>query len=727
MSRIIFALIFIFFISDLFAQEIVPLLPADSFAIEQAHENAEKYKKTGDKKEESRYYDIIGLIYWEHNYFKESIKYYELSVKLNEQLSNQSGVSMIDHNLGMICADMRQYENSLSHFKKALNYRRMVKEKRGIITVLINVSVVLNNLKQYDESVAQLNEALTLARELNDMEQMKSCYGMLSETYEKAKNSEKAYYYFELYRTFHEQLQENKVETMKETVKEKELQLQLVEVEKTNQDLKLKLAEHEIKRKDKNINQLDSTNKTLYQNLTEAELQRELLSRDAQIAETQMRTDQAIKEKQKIQIVFLSSAIILIIIILFIIIYIFRKTNILNKVIEERNRELEKLTIAASETDNAIMITDINGLIEWINYGYSKIYGKTLVEFLDKKANVYQTDIGEEGKESIQKTINNKKTHIFEHQIKSADNVPVWIQTTVTPIFENDSNIIKRLVFIDSDISLQKESEARIQMQKTHIEAQAKSMTASINYALLIQQAMLMKGKRILKWFEQSFILHLPRNVVSGDFYWSTKSGDYTIIVSADCTGHGVPGAFMSMIGMNLLNQIVDFDHIVMPNEILKRLDEGIRFSLNQEKNGNMDGMDASICTIDRRNKKMYLASSNQDIYYFTNSEMQCIKGDWNFIGGGKFMKRKDESFTLHTIEMLKGTKVYLFSDGFPDQFGSEINRKLGKKRMQSLIQDNYTANFSEQGEIYKKALLEWQGAEQQTDDILFIGFQIDL
>jgi len=213
------------------AQNEIQLLPADTFAIHQALLNAEKQIKAGDKKEESRYYDQIGLIYWEHNYYTLAKKKKKKSLKLNTQLNNESGSSMINHNLGMIYADKANYEKSLDYFQKALNYRRMVRDKTGTIMVLINTSVTLNNLKRYDESIKNLNEALSLAREMNDMEQMKSCYGMLSETYEKAKQSDKAYYYFGLYKTFHEQLQMQKVKTVEENIKETQLQLKLTETE----------------------------------------------------------------------------------------------------------------------------------------------------------------------------------------------------------------------------------------------------------------------------------------------------------------------------------------------------------------------------------------------------------------------------------------------------------------------------------------------------------------
>jgi len=294
-----------------YTQNEVDLLPKDTFIVSEALKQAEIFKIQGDKKEESRFYDQIGLLYWEHNFFAKAIEYYAKSQKLNIELHNLSGVSMIDHNMGMISADMKQYEKSLEYFQKALDYRRMAKDKTGTIMVLINTSVSLNNLKKYDESIKNLNEALSLAREINDMEQMKSCYGMLSETYEKAKQSDKAYYYFGFYKTFHEKLQQMKVAKVEQNIKETQLELQLSEKEKINKELELKLANSEIVEKDKDISQLDSVNKNLYSNLSRSELKKILLERDLQLKNSKLTAADELNKKQQLQIWFLLTVILI--------------------------------------------------------------------------------------------------------------------------------------------------------------------------------------------------------------------------------------------------------------------------------------------------------------------------------------------------------------------------------------------------------------------------------
>lgn len=286
-------------------QNVVSLLGSDSARIDAARHNAAVEAQRGDWREESRHYDNIAFIYWEHNFFGEAVEWYQKSLQLNEKLSNRAGISMINSNLGMLYADLKEYEKSLGHFQKTLDYRAMMKDKQGIITTGINMSVVLNNLKRFDESIIRLQEALTLARELNDPDQMKSCYGMLSETYEKARQPDKAKYYFDLYRTFHEQVQKEKDQKSRKMVEETRLQLQLSEAEKRNQELQLQLTANQLEKKEKELITAGEARRTLYHSLSRTELQNELLKRDNELKNTQIVSEKNRNEKQRIRMVFL--------------------------------------------------------------------------------------------------------------------------------------------------------------------------------------------------------------------------------------------------------------------------------------------------------------------------------------------------------------------------------------------------------------------------------------
>ena len=292
--------------------QVVPLTRSDSARVEEWKKQAALQQQNGDLREESRYYDLIAFLYWEHNLAQDAITWYKKSLEINRKLENLAGMAMINSNLGMLYADLKQYDKALEQFNQTLNYRQMIKDKVGIISTRINISVVLNNLGRYDESSRNLLEALTLAREMNDMEQMKSCYGMLSETYEKARQPDKAKYYFDLYRTFHEELQRQKESQARKMVEETRLQLQLTETEKRNKELELLLKQKELNEAEQELKTAGERQKTLYDNLSRAELRNELLKRDNELKNS--RLQRAAEQEARQRARFLSLVFILLLV-----------------------------------------------------------------------------------------------------------------------------------------------------------------------------------------------------------------------------------------------------------------------------------------------------------------------------------------------------------------------------------------------------------------------------
>jgi signal transduction histidine kinase/ActR/RegA family two-component response regulator len=234
-------------------------------------------EKQGDKKEATRYLNAAASHYWELKNYDSAIWYYNKSISLNETIGNETGITGICNNLGMIYADMRQYEKSLSYFDKVLKDRKKIKEPVSIIAGLINASVVLNNLKRHQKAADYLEEALDLARQMNDVDQMKSCYGMLAETYEKDGNQEKTIFYFNLYRSFHELSQKEKVRVILDTLDDVKMKLQITELEKQNKELALNLAKVELEEREKEALKFDSVQDALLLNASKKELLIELL------------------------------------------------------------------------------------------------------------------------------------------------------------------------------------------------------------------------------------------------------------------------------------------------------------------------------------------------------------------------------------------------------------------------------------------------------------------
>ena len=273
------------------------------------------------------------------------------------------------------------------------------------------------------------------------------------------------------------------------------------------------------------------------------------------------------------------------------------------------------------------------------------------------------------------------------------------------------------VILMDAD----KKKAANEKIQQQHL-----NITSSINYAQRIQQAMLSKNDEEEEFMSKNaFILFRPRDVVSGDFYWFKRipNSNDLIIAAVDCTGHGVPGAFMSMVGMNALNGIVGRG-IKEANLILDALHKDIRESLSQEETGNNDGMDMAICIIKEKDKQIEFAGAKNPMVYIQNGELIELKGDVHPVGGGKYSK--GQPFKKHTVDITTSTMVYLFSDGYKDQFGGPDNMKFMAKKFKTLLLDIHQLNLEMQKTKLDKRLDEWIGEGSQIDDVLVIGFKIE-
>ncbi|MEN7550265.1 ATP-binding protein [Rapidithrix thailandica] len=283
MRPIILTLFLLVGLRSLGYTQIQPLSRSDSGKVATYLSKHHEYLSKNNYKEASRMLNDAAFIYWNHNNYNEAIQYYERSLSLNAKLENENGVAMIHNNLGMLYGDIQDYESSLKHFTKTLAARKAGHEPVGMISALINRSIAYSNLKKYDLAIEDLQQALTTARELNDVNQMKSVYGMLSETYEKKGDVEQTLKYFELYKSFHEQLQRNKVNKLSQELKEESIQKKLALAEKQAKELELLKKQMEIKEKEKEIHEVESINQNLYTHLSKKELEVTLLKREREI------------------------------------------------------------------------------------------------------------------------------------------------------------------------------------------------------------------------------------------------------------------------------------------------------------------------------------------------------------------------------------------------------------------------------------------------------------
>jgi PAS domain S-box-containing protein len=316
----------------------------------------------------------------------------------------------------------------------------------------------------------------------------------------------------------------------------------------------------------------------------------------------------------------------------------------------------------------------------------------------------------------LEEVINKNKKINLELELPSTSGERI-VQLNAIPEYGEDSKI-ESVLMVSHDITERKLIELEIQTKN-------KKITESINYAKRIQGAILPNNYVISKALPESFILYKAKDVVSGDFPWFMQVGDDIYIAAVDCTGHGVPGALISLIGYFLLNDIVRSRRITDPGQILDLLDEGVTETLRQDQDDSKtkDGMDIAFCKINLIKQEVEYAGAHRPLYIIKeNGELEEVKGNKFPIGGGKY--KNQTNFTNTKFPVNKGDSIYFCSDGFPDQFGGDDNRKFGPKKLRSLIEENHKLPMQQIHDKFDQEWETWKGEQKQTDDVLLIGIR---
>jgi len=265
-----------------------------------------------------------------------------------------------------------------------------------------------------------------------------------------------------------------------------------------------------------------------------------------------------------------------------------------------------------------------------------------------------------------------------------------------------------------------------VELQKEIVQEINKEIIDSIRYAQRIQEALLPDDELIKDCFPKSFVLYKPRDIVSGDFYWINKIGNNIQFAVVDCTGHGVPGAFMSIIGYNGLNRCVGEYGLTKPNEILDKLGSIIRNALSHHKHNDTnvyDGMDIALCCLNTQTLVLEYAGANSPLYLMQHSNLITTKADIQPVGA--FIEEKLKPFKNHSFQLQKNDMIYLFSDGFADQFGGEKGKKFKYENFRNLLSTIYNKPENEQQSILKNAFEDWKGNLEQVDDICVFGVRV--
>jgi PAS domain S-box-containing protein len=397
--------------------------------------------------------------------------------------------------------------------------------------------------------------------------------------------------------------------------------------------------------------------------------------------------------------------------------YILNSRDITERRRAEQEQRMRSKMQALSENSMDLITRLENGVISYINPVIETYTGKDASVFLNQEVHsaALDTNVLEKWLEIVEQVNQTNDKVLTEMDFPSQLGKRV-MQVNAIPEFDETEKLESVLV-VSHDITERKIIELDIQEKN-------KKINDSINYARRIQNAILPDNYIINKALPDSFVLYKPRDVVSGDFPWFVQSGDNIFIAAVDCTGHGVPGALLSLIGYFLLNDIVRSRGIIDPGKILDLLDEGVTQTLRQDQNdaATKDGMDIALCRINTKLNVVEYAGAHRPLLVMKGGQMEEVKGDRFPVGGG--IAKNQVSFTTTRVNLKSGDSIYFSSDGFPDQFGGPEGRKLGSKRMRELVESMHHLPAAEALASFDHAWETWRGTHKQTDDVLLIGIR---
>ena len=550
---------------------------ADRARLEQYKQQIEKYRQLQNDYEQVKYLYLTSNLYWSNNSTKEAVDYINQAITINEKIGNRNAIKQLNNNLGIIYSESGDYASAVTHFKLSLQISRDMGKKPEVAFDLLNIGLTLQNMKQYAESNKYLDEALTLTTELNDEKSLRTCYGLLSENYDKLGNSAKALEYNGLYTTLEKHLQQQELEQA---------------------DQRTHLAESEKQAKEM---QLQSTVDTLNQVME--------VSRERQM-----------------------------------------QIQLLNK-----EKELQKMTLA-------------------------------------------------------EQTAQLRSQRIFNLSLAGGIVLLLVIATLIFVQFQNKKKANHLLAAKNIEISQQKQK-----------------IDDSIHYAHRIQKAVLIPRPDVEASLPENFVYFRPRDLVSGDFLWLSEHSSRIFIAVVDCTGHGVPGAFMSMLGISFLNEIVSHlpvgKETIMASGILNELRSHIINSLHQSgaRKESKDGMDIALIIWDREKQTLQYAAAHNSLYLVRNGQLILYEADRMPISIHRLL---DKPFTNHEISLQKNDLVYLFTDGYYDQVGGMHGRKFLSRNFKQLLLDIHGEPMEKQEEMLGSSIDKWMGTHSQRDDMLVMGLK---
>lgn len=700
----------------------------------------------------------LGLVNKDLKDYKHAYKYYIKTLALANRINNIKHKSRIYLNLGVLYGEQNKFDKALEYYFKSLKLKKIINDEYQLAINYSNIADIYIKIKDYQKAISYHKKAIKALGNKGSIKDNISYNNNIANAYIQNKQYKFAYK--------HLLISEKLLET--HDIKETNYKL----LSNTNQLISLYFQKTKNYKKALEYNLLYSKYKDSLSNwelLNKIAKQKAKLDFQSQKAELQQLKSQTelnniISQKQKEALkndkfIFLGTTIILIIgLISFLIVKIqLDKKKKATKLLKENrklllkknyeitlqnneiksqteqlygiNDDLMQLKTAIDETDNVVVILDKEGNFEWGNKGFDRLYDIDFNDFIKKYPNILDASKNSSNYEMmssvIKKCINEKASGSYEFSTFNRSGKKIWIQTNIKAVTDISGNI-QNIIVIDTDISEKVQVGRLLEQKNFKLEKQKEEIDASLRYAQTIQKAIL-PAPLTMRKDNDFFLIYLPKDIVSGDFYWFSdpKDSPYTFFAVVDCTGHGVPGAFMSMIGARMLNFIVSEKNIYDPAEILEQMHISVNVALKQKDTGNKDGMDISICRFEKttsKQKSIVFSGAKQSIYYYKNNRLTRLRGDNKTIGGHFYdeVEFTNKKFTLSSNDM-----IYMLTDGYIDQ-DSPNGKKIGSPNIFKLLKKVAPYPLKQQKHVLLEFLNSHKEKTHQRDDITFLGIKID-
>lgn len=673
----------------------------------------ENDRKLGNRKDEALSLNNLGNVYLKQSRYVDAVKVYQQSLEIRQDIGDQTGIASSLNNLGLVYRNQGNLDKALVYYQNALKIFEKIGDDVGLANALNNIGIVYRTNRNQERSLESFLQALDLFQTLGNKVGEANTLNNIGNIYYQQEKFEKALEFYQQGLTLSESI-DNKGAAAGQYSNIGGVYLALGD----------------------SIKALKNTEKALA-------LQKEISDGKGQISTLNNLGAYYLEAKdlEKSLGYFLAA----------------------EKIENRLGQHVYSTVTLTSISDIYLAQKQPKLALKYLQKGLSeaKNYGSTedQITVYDKLANTY-AELGDFEKsysyqqraktikDSLDKVVSSRQ--LAEMQIKfETEQKQREIELLSKEKEVQDLRITKQITLRNMIIAVtvlaiilllliysryrtnKKANEAldlknkQIELQKKTVEEKNSEITSSIEYAKRIQDAVMPSLAEIKQVLPQSFVYYNPKEIVSGDFYWYAKNQDEVFIAAVDCTGHGVPGAFMSMIGNDHLNQIVNVEKRTQPNEILNRLHHEIQVTLKQ-KHGvtdNHDGMDIALCAINQKANRLLFSSANRYLYLIRDGELQETKGDHFNIGG--IMHEDVRHYNLHQHALQPNDTFYIFSDGISDQFGGEKSKKFGYRRLKALLLELHQKPMDEQRTLFEKTLTDWMGENDQIDDFLLIGIRV--